>query len=142
MYSYSAGQGGKNKIHRTVTSEDVLEYSSGVHTRDVQLREEDDIEYRDGRLFRSSGNMYLSVDKEIHSSGQGSGGMDEFADVVTARGSFNMELNECRTVWPTRRRRRAVQQHLDGAFSLEEGLMATYDESTCIHHTGPATRHL
>ena len=85
--------------------------------------------------------MYLSVDKETHSSGQGSGGMDEFADVVTARGSFDMELNECRTVRQTRRRR-AVQQHLDGRFSLEEGLMATYDESKCIHHTGPATRHL
>ena len=94
------------------------------------MHEEENIEYtRDGRLVRSSGNMHLSVDKEVgHSGSQGSGGMDQFSDVVTAHGSFSMELNECKTV-PRTRRRREVQRHLDRGFSLEESLMATYNES-------------
>ena len=110
-----------------------MEYSSGIPTRDVQLQEEDDIEYRDGRLVKSSGNMHLSVDKEIHSSDDESPGMAEFADVVTAHGSFSMELEECRIPLHTRRRRE-VEQYLDGGSSLEEGLMATYDESKWSYH--------
>ena len=133
FYSFSDTPEGTRKIHRTVTSDDILEYSSGIPTRDVQLQEEDDIEYRDGRLVKSSGNMHLSVDKEIHNSDDESPGMAEFADVVTAHGSFLMELEECRSPLHTRRRRE-VEQYLDGGSSLEEGLMATYDESKWSYH--------
>ena len=132
FYSFSDSPEGTRIIHRTVTSDDILEYSSGIPTRDVQLQEEDDIEYRDGRLVKSSGKMHLSVDKEIHSSDDESPGMAEFADVVTAHGTFSMELEECRT--PHTRRRREVKQYLDGGSSLEEGLMATYDESKWSYH--------
>ena len=133
FYSFLDTPEGTRIIHRTVTSDDILEYSSGIPTRDVQLQEEDDIEYRDGRLVKSSGNMHLSVDKEIHSSDDDSLGIAEFADVVTAHGSFLMELEECRTPLHTRRRRE-VEQYLDEGLSLEEGLMATYDESKWSYH--------
>ena len=41
-------------MHRTITSDDVMRYPNGVRPRDVQFHEEDNIEYRGGRLMKSN----------------------------------------------------------------------------------------
>ena len=100
-----------------------MEYSSGVSTRDVQFNEEDDIEYRDGRLVKASGTMSLTIDNKRKVEGD-----DRFSDIDRARGSFSMELKGIRIAQHSRRRR-AVKEHLDSGSSVEENLMATYNKS-------------
>ena len=43
------------KMHRSVSSDDVKEYSTGARAKDVKLKKEEDIEYHSGRLHHSSG---------------------------------------------------------------------------------------
>lgn len=48
-------------MHRTIKSEDVLEYASGIPKRDVLLTKEEDIEYRSGALYHSSGKTHIKM---------------------------------------------------------------------------------
>ena len=62
FFSYMESPEGTKKMHRTITSDDVMEYPMHVPPRDVQLVKEDDIEYRDGRLVESNGTTRVSLD--------------------------------------------------------------------------------
>ena len=126
--SYADTPEGIAKIHRTVNSQDVIEYASHVPPQEVQFHEEDDIEYREGKLVKSNGTVHLSVDRSAPLSNR-DGGDQLFADVFTTRGSFNMELRMCRVIQRSSRRRRATQQKIEGSQSLEESLLATINES-------------
>ena len=128
LKSYADTPEGIAKIHRTVNSEDVIEYASHVPPREVQFHEEDDIEYREGKLVKSNGTVHLSLDRSAPLSHR-DGGDQLFADVFTTRGSFNMELRMCRVIQRSSRRRRATQQTIEGSQSLEESLLATINES-------------
>ena len=98
------------RVHHTVSSDDILEYSNDINPKDVEFIEEDDIEYRDGRLLKASETIHLSVDRRM--SERESDGDDDFSDVVTAHGSFSMELKECRTAPKSRRRREKLNKTL------------------------------
>ena len=91
--------------------------------------EEEDIEYRSGRLIKSNGTMQLSVERGLQEGTASDDNLEQqFSNVFNARGSFNMELKLCRLVPLTaRRRRNAVRQNLNGDSSSEESLMASYD---------------
>ena len=53
------------KMHRSISSSDVKEYSTGARVKDVQL-EEEDIEYRWGHLYHSSGSATVKLAKSGH----------------------------------------------------------------------------
>ena len=130
LLSYTPSEEGSIKMHRTITSADVMEYSTEIPARDVDLVEEEDIEYRSGRLIKSNGTMHLSVERGRQEDTDSDDNLEQqFSNVFNARGSFNMELKLCRLVPLTaRRRRNAVRQNLNGAYSSEESLMASYDK--------------
>ena len=111
-------------MHRTVTSDDVLRFPNDISPRDIQFHEEDDIEYRDGRLIKSNGTVHLSLDKSVtiqETDGQ--------SDIVTIHGHFYLQLLDCRDIPSDYRSRRAIQSDLESTSSLEETLMASVDES-------------
>ena len=54
-------ENGVLKMHRHVTSDDVETYSSTMPRDEVKLDKEDDIEYRQGVLTRSSGTVSLKL---------------------------------------------------------------------------------
>ena len=119
-------------MHRTVTNDDVIEYAMHTPNREIQLVEEEDIEYRDGRLYKSNGSMHLSVDKAMPITDHEEDSIEDEdrPEVFNAHGSFTMELKVCRLVGRTSRNgRRAVQQNLESDTSSEESLLASFDQS-------------
>ncbi|CAI8021652.1 hypothetical protein GBAR_LOCUS12822 [Geodia barretti] len=124
-YSYPDSVDEVRKMRRTIDSEDIIEFPMHIPTRDVKLHEEEDIEYKDGRLIKSNGTLHLSIDSSSTSRLEGS---DEFSNAFTAHGSFSMELKLCRISARFSRKRRAIQKSVDGSYSVEENLMATFDE--------------
>lgn len=116
---------GTTKMHRIITSEDVIEYPMQANRKDIQLVKEEDIEYKDGQLVKSNGTTILSLDKEHvpHKTSE-----RDFVDIFTVSGSFSMELRACRLApHATRRRRNSVQRKLQSAYSSEESLMGSFD---------------
>jgi hypothetical protein len=128
-YTYSSMHGEVRKMHRSIRSYDVLEYSSNIGAQDVHFYEEDDIEYRDGTLIKSNGTLFFSTDKTNDGSFK-THETDPLSSVTTAQGSFSMQLKACKFVSSDdRRRKRAVQQQdLDRSFAKEENLMAKFDQ--------------
>jgi hypothetical protein len=111
----------------------VVEYPANIPAGDVELVEEEDIEYKDGRLVKSNGTMHLLVER-VMSTQQDDGTPtedheDEFSNLFNVRGNFSMELRVCRLVPRTARRRRdAVRENIDSDSSSEETLMASFDQ--------------
>ena len=123
---------GTNKMHRIITSEDVMEYPMHVPPRDVQLIKEDDIEYRDGRLVKSNGTTRVSVDQptSYDDISPDEDGETDYPNVFNVSGSYTMKLKACKFVpQATRRRRSFAQRNLDSDSSSEENLMASFDQS-------------
>ena len=122
-------------MHRTVVTEDVVEYPMHVPPKDIQLVKEEDVEYREGRLSKSNGTTRFSLNRKftdniptIHTPGD-----DPDIDMFTFDGSFSMELQVCRLVPQATRRRRAItRQYLANDLSSEENLMAAYNESKSV----------
>ena len=137
LLSYMPSEDGSIKMHRTITSADVMEYSTEIPARDVDLVEEEDIEYRSGQLIKSNGTMHLSVERGHQEDTASDDNLEQqFSNVFTARGSFNMELKLCRLVpLTTRRRRNAVRQNLNSDSSSEESLMASYDKGNELEYS-------
>jgi len=50
-------------MHRSISTGDVKEYSTGARVKDVQLEKEEDIEYRSGHLYHSSGSTTVKMAK-------------------------------------------------------------------------------
>ena len=119
-------------MHRSISNNDVIEYPMDIPDKDVELTEEEDIEYRDGRLVRSNGTMNISMERTLSSHNELTPDDSEdnnFSNMFNARGSFLMELKVCRLVPLTARgRRNAVREHFDSDSTLEESLMATFDK--------------
>lgn len=115
---------GTTKMHRTISSGDVMEYPMHVPTQDIDLIKEEDIEYRDGRLVKSNGTTRVSLD---HAASQNGISPDE-ARIFTVSGSFSMDLKVCRHIRHATRKRSIIQQKIESESSLEETLMASFDE--------------
>ena len=135
LISYGNSEEGIIKMHRSVSSDDVVEYPTNIPARDVELVEEEDIEYRDGKLFKSNGTMNVSIEKALSSQDEFTPDSadenqdDNFSNMFNARGSYAMELKVCRLVPLTARgRRNAVRKHFNRHSTAEESLMASFDQ--------------
>ena len=101
MFSFSYESTGDNssvKMHRSISSSDVKEYSTGIHVKHVQLQKEEDIEYRSGYLYHSSGSTTVKMVKpsQRFASKQEDDSLTE--DLFSANGSYVLDLVHCYTV--------------------------------------------
>ena len=80
-------------MHRHIDTDEVIDSASGVGMRKVKFSKDEDIEYRDGVLRRSSGRAEVKMAKEmvIHDQQEGRRLSEGFA----ATGSFTLELERC-----------------------------------------------
>ena len=85
------------KMHRSVDGKDVIDYSTGAKKRDIQLRKEEDIEYRNGILRHSSGDTMFKVEGKRGIEDAQSGQEKEFSDAFSAHGSYSLDLQQCYT---------------------------------------------
>ena len=97
------------KMHRSISTGDVKKYSTGARVKEVQLEKEEDIEYRSGHLYHSSGSTTVKMAKPQHRfSGRHTtlqeGPLNE--DLLTANGSYVLDLLRCYTVPSTAKRGR------------------------------------
>ena len=115
------------KMHRSIKSDDVIDYSTGARKRDIQLTKDEDIEYRDGILYHSSGDSLVKIKdrKETQDDSQKS-----FSDAFSAHGSYNLDLHEChpQTVEERSRQRRNVDDQMSQNMK-EEGLKISFNTS-------------
>ena len=133
-YRYADSMEGTTKMHRSISTEDVMEYPMHVPPRDVLLVKEEDIEYRDGRLAKSNGTTRVSFDKTNSSESSEDPSGVNITGMFTFDGSFSMELRACRLIpHTTRRRREAVRRSLASDQSSEENLMAGYNQSMLLN---------
>ena len=99
------------KMHRSVSSDDVKEYSTGARAKDVKLQKEEDIEYRSGHLQHSSGVTSI---KMSGSRRRIEGKRVELQEgplsdkLLSANSSYSLDLLHCqKSPSSTRGRRRA-----------------------------------
>ena len=96
-------------MHRSISTGDVKEYSTGARVKHVQLEKEEDIEYRSGHLYHSSGSTTVKMAKpQQRVSGRHTtlqeGPLNE--DLLTANGSYVLDMLRCYTVPSTAKRGR------------------------------------
>ena len=112
-------------MHRSVKSGDVIEYSTGARKRDIKLNKEEDIEYRDGYLYHSSGDTSLKFKTRSSDESQHS-----LSDAFSARGSYTLDLEECyvQSEKDKTRQRRSLNDRMTENMK-EEGLKVNYNMS-------------
>ena len=99
-------------MHRTITSDDVKKYSTGARMRDVQLEKEEDIEYRSGHLYHSSGSTTVKMAKprqrftSRHTTLQEGPLNDE---LLSANGTYVLDRLRCYRVSSNKRGRRSAR---------------------------------
>ena len=121
-YRYeTAGNDSSVKMHRTISSDDVKKYSTGARMKDVQLEKEEDIEYRSGHLYHSSGSTIVKMAKprqrftSRHTTLQEGPLSDE---LLSANGSYVLDRLRCYRVPSNKRGRRSARNPMIGG-SLE-----------------------
>ena len=118
-------------MHRSVDSKDVIDYSTGARKRDIQLRKEEDIEYRDGVLQHSSGDTSFKIENKNDIKEPQHSQEKEFSDAFSAHGSYTLDLQRCYT--PTRkdgaRRKRSLNDQMNQNRISEERLTANFNIS-------------
>ena len=85
-------------MHRSVSSEDVKEYSTGARVKHVKLQREEDIEYRSGRLHHSSGTTSITIlgSQQRIESGRVELQEGPLSDkLLSANGSYSLDLLHC-----------------------------------------------
>ena len=119
----TTGNDGSVKMHRSISSGDIKEYSTGARVKDVQLEKEEDIEYRSGHLYHSSGSTTVKLVKpQQRFSGRHTtlqdGPLNE--GLFSANGSYVLDLLRCYTVPSTakRGRRSASKPMLKGSLGV------------------------
>ena len=145
--------------HRTVNSEDVVDYTSHVPKDDVMLTKEEDIEYKSGKLQHSAGktSVQLLPDPEMQKDTErdslladvqldpGEGDRwrretDEQDDPETydgsvrfntfsADGSYTLDLTHCYSIPRVASRRRRGVQERMKSEYVESTLMAEFNQS-------------
>ena len=111
--SYEAtNNNSSTKMHRSVSSSDIKEYLTGAHVKHVQLQKEDNIEYRSGYLYHSSGSTTVKMVKpqERFASKLQEGPLNE--KLFSANGSYILEQLHCNTVPSTERGRRSARKQM------------------------------
>ena len=130
-------------MHRTVRNEDVVDYTSHIPKEDAFLSKEEDIEYRSGMLFHSSGSSYVKLlatdskqdtekdtlladvddddDRQRRDAEESTG----TGSRMSAHATYSLDLEHCYNVpRVATRKRRAVER-----VTIESTLMAQMTES-------------
>ena len=82
---------GMLKMHRKIRKVDV---SAEEQSEQVDTEQDEDIQYRSGRLERSSGNTTVHLVNNSHSNSEES--QVSLSQALAASGSYIMELKTCR----------------------------------------------
>lgn len=117
---------GNKVVHRTVNSDDVIDYSTGARKVDFELSKKEDLEYRGGRLYHSSGITDIKVKgkSKLYKSG---GEQKSFSSAFSVHGSYTLDLDHCFTPSPSSRERQ--RRSLSDTDMAEEGLGASFNKS-------------
>ena len=112
-------------MHRHIDGDDVIDYSTGAKKKSIKLLKDEDIEYRDGFLYHSSGSTTLRIKQ-----GQNAKTVEKsVSEAFAAEGSFALDLEHCYV--PAKhvqsRRRRSVNEGMQ-IDSIEEDIKAHYDK--------------
>ena len=78
-------------MRRRIDTDEVIDSSSGVGRRKLKFSKDEDIEYRDGVLRRSSGRAEVKMTKEVVIQQEGR----RLSEGFSATGSFTLELEQC-----------------------------------------------
>ena len=96
-------------MHRVVESDDVIDYSTGAKKRDIQLTKDEDIEYRDGILYHSSGDTLIKIKNKKYVQEPPDEHQNSFSDAFSAHGSFTLDLQQC-YIQPKKRQNQAKEK--------------------------------
>ena len=120
-------------MRRRVVTEDVMDYPAGVARDDVQLVTDEEIEYRSGTLYHSSGNTSVRIDGPSNQTQSRQESIIDF-QAFSASGSYSLDLQRCYSLSQTvhSRKRRSLEEEIERDFE-EDSLKATMDEG--IHYT-------
>ena len=117
-------------MHRVVESDDVIDYSTGAKKRDIQLTKDEDIEYRDGILYHSSGDTLIKIKNKKYVQEPPDEHQNSFSDAFSAHGSFTLDLQQC-YIQPKKdktRQRRSLKERMNENMR-EEGLKINFNTS-------------
>ena len=143
--SYEQNTDNVKKMHRSIDGKDVIDYSTGARKRDIQLRKEEDIEYRDGILQHSSGDTSFKIQNKNSIEEPRSSQEKEFSDAFSAHGSYNLDLQRCYTLTKQdgARHKRSLNDQMNQNRMSEERLTANFNISKshkkCHHYSVPIT---
>jgi hypothetical protein len=116
---------GVMKMHRKIRKVDM---GSEEQSKDVDMEQDEDVQYRSGRLERSSGNATVVVVN--NSTSDDSDPLFSLSQAFAASGSYKMELKACRKLekytYLAQKRRILSEMRQD---SKEEDLKVTSVES-------------
>ena len=98
-------------MRRRVDTDEIIDSASGVGKRKIKFSKDEDIEYRDGVLHRSSGRAEVKMMEEVVIQQEGR----RLSEGFSAIGSFTLELEQCYTPSANmlRQRRMALRDALD-----------------------------
>ena len=121
------GEEGLVKMQRKIRKEDVSELSSEDSMEDIDTAQDEEIQYRSGRLERSSGNTMIHL---VNESDTVPIDTVSISQAFSAAGSYSMELKSCRTIDPYmfNIQKNNIQSEMKNN-SMEEGLKARVDKS-------------
>ena len=90
-------------MHRSISSRDVEEYSTDVQPRDIQLTKDEDIEYRSGTLYSSSGTTFVEILTFSQGTQQQLADEEEPSNLTdsntfTVNGSYTLDRMQCYTL--------------------------------------------
>ena len=85
-------------MHRSATSRDVTEYSTGAAPNSINRNREEDIEYPAGTLQHSSGFINVSIAKPRRRGSETD--EDTFDLDISANGSYSLDLVYCNNLTP------------------------------------------
>jgi hypothetical protein len=83
------------KMHRKISKIDVSEYSNDEPSDNIDTEQDEDVQYRSGRLERSSGYTTLRLENNTNSDIDDDPSIS-LSEAFAASGSYQMELRFCR----------------------------------------------
>ena len=124
LFSYiPTGEDGVLKMHRRIRKIDITDDIS----KDIDSSTDEDIQYRSGKLERSSGStsFYLVNDSDSYTGEE----LFSLSRTFSGSGSYSMDLQSCRKVnkYTFKVQKRKIFSEMRDN-SKEEGLRATIDE--------------
>ena len=137
-FSYTpTDEDGFVKMKREVRKSDISDYSSKASKDDIDTSKDEEIEYRDGKLQRSSGNTSFHLVNDSNSDREHDSDTNSLSlsQTFAASGSYNMKLGSCSAVNRNayRTKKKKVLAAISGSLSEKESLNAKIDKSKIRH---------